>query len=270
MMVPDDLVKLCNKPSAKDCEIDFLAMRAIEDQTHATIARLVSTIWINEYYYGERNRVWYYFKNHSWKTSPYGGHITFHIMSDLFEILMARIKILDIDKKWCSKLKAKLSAINFANQIRDTAALHFSNRKHFDEFKLKLDSNLNLLCFKNGVYDLKLGMLRDVMPDDNISMQIDYCFEPYNLNNQIIPDEEMRIFYLMRLASALGGHLCNKLMILIGARANGKSLLVQQLLELALGPYAISWSTQLLKQEFNVCSPNPELASANKKRFINV
>ncbi|KAJ3084181.1 hypothetical protein HK100_009340, partial [Physocladia obscura] len=182
-MVPDDLVKLCNEPSAKDCEIDFLAMRAIEDQTHATIAHLVSTIWINEYYYGEHDSVWYYFKNHSWKTLPYGGHIMFHIMSDLFETLMARIKILDIDKEWCKKLKTKLNTINFANQIRDAATLYFSNQKPFDEFKLKLDSNLNLLCFKNGVCDLKLGMLQDGMPDDNISMQIDYCFEPYNLNN---------------------------------------------------------------------------------------
>jgi putative DNA primase/helicase len=87
---------------------------------------------------------------------------------------------------------------------------------------------------------------------------------------QIFPDEEVLKFILSDFASALAGEVTEHMNILHGeSGSNGKSMLMH-LMETSLGELATSWSTSLLKQDFDVCAPNPELANGKDKRIINI
>ena len=84
-----------------------------------------------------------------------------------------------------------------------------------------------------------------------------------------MPFTEQRDYVMKRLSSTLSAYLDDKLFILWGPGRNGKSFLTI-LMEYAMGELATKWSMATLRDEFNVCGANPELARGKKKRFINV
>jgi hypothetical protein len=67
------------------------------------------------------------------------------------------------------------------------------------EFYVNLDNNVNLIGFKNGVYDLIKMQFRNGLKKDNISIQIDYEFSDIKTKNfeyiekffeDVMPDEK--------------------------------------------------------------------------------
>lgn len=116
------------------------------------------------------------------------------------------------------------------------------------KFEEKIDSNINLLGFENGVYDLTTNVFRNGTPDDYITLSTKNNYKRFSESmrsfsnvkkflEQIIPNENVRDYFIQVLASCLTGSTKEeKLYILNGSGANGKSLLMD-LLNVCLGDY---------------------------------
>lgn len=114
----------------------------------------------------------------------------------------------------------------------------------------KLDTNPNLLCFKNGVIDFAKKEFRRGHPEDNVSMCTGYDYVPLNpaihqpimdtiteFMDQLFPERELCDYMWDHLASTLIGTTVNQTFnMYIGIGSNGKSVLVD-LMSKVLGEY---------------------------------
>ena len=146
-----------------------------------------------------------------------------------------------------NKITEKLMNIDFKKKIiEESKALFFD--KDFEE---KLDSNVNLIGFNNGIYDLVAGKFREGTHDDYISLNTGNDYRQYSRNmphvkdiceffNQVLPNEKVRDYFLQALSTCLSGETKEeKLYILTGTGSNGKSL-TMDLMYAALGDYYMS------------------------------
>ena len=106
-----------------------------------------------------------------------------------------------------------------------------------DEFYDMLDSNINVIAFKNGIYDMKKKELREYRATDYITKHLDFDFEEANNDDiKIVKTELLKIcnmnqshmdYYISCLAQSLTGERLKVLYFLIGLTGNnGKSMLL--------------------------------------------
>jgi P4 family phage/plasmid primase-like protien len=128
---------------------------------------------------------------------------------------------------------------------------------YYDPYFLdKLDANLYVLCFRNGVFDFKARLFRRGTPDDYCSLctNIDYVEykqdDPrvqyiYKYYEKVYTNPNIRKYALRFDATLLvGGNKEKKIPIWEGEGDNSKSVKVK-LIEKALGTYAIKLPTAL-------------------------
>ena len=77
------------------------------------------------------------------------------------------------------KLTKQLKITSF----RDTLLKECSNKFHLKECRELLDTNLDLLGFTNGVYDLENGIFREGRPSDFISLSTNLEYNDYTHNS---------------------------------------------------------------------------------------
>lgn len=112
----------------------------------------------------------------------------------------------------------------------------------FDPIFLEnLDENSYLICFDNGVYNLRNDTFRDGYPDDNISLctgynyiELDKTSQTYNnimsFLEKIQPDKDMREYLLTLLSTCLIGSAAEEsLYVFAGSKSSGKSTLMELL-----------------------------------------
>jgi len=174
----------------------------------------------------------------------------------------------------------KLKNTSFKNNIMaECIELFYDSQKTFYD---KLDSNMNLIGFNNGVYDLDQDDFRKGRPEDYITMStnIDYIqFDPNSTEmkginkfiKEILTIETVREYVIKLMSSFLCGSTKNeKFHVWSGSGGNGKSKLIE-LLERCLGDYAGKMNVSNLTQKRGSASAaNPELARTKGKRFINM
>lgn len=228
----------------------------------------------NDYYYDNENKIWWFFSSHRWRTDK-GESLHYkisHVIPEFFK------QIDNPDKK--ETLVKIFGNMHQCKNLVISLQTNFSVKNDFELFEKKLEKNNHLLCFQNGVYDFQIHKFRQGKPEDYITHQMNYDYTEFNLNNltimelidiisKILPNKEKRDFTLTNFSSAVAGHTSNKCEIFHGGGANGKSFLMS-LLEASLGDLATSWSTALLRQEFDVNQANPELARGKNRRIINI
>jgi len=277
----DESSKLFRMCLFEDQILDQLAKRAIIDRTHDSVAKFLFFLWEKEFYFHDEQ--WWYFSNHCWKADS-GRHFQYRILSELVPLLEEKTKWKSPkrDEALCDLLKSLKRHVEtkaFYRNVMETAAIYFSE-KDFYTFQRKLESNMHLLCFANGVYDLNKREFRDGNPSDYCLLQIRYNYVRYDPNckktrklekmlQNIMPNVKKRIYLVKALASSLGCHVQDKFNILHGCGANGKSFLTGLMCE-ALDTYAESWNTSILVHDFSGESANPELADGQYKRFIEI
>ena len=131
-------------------------------------------------------------------------------------------------------------------------------------FSKNLDTNLQLLCFKNGVVDFQNKEFRKGKPDDYVSLCTNTIYTPIDRNNpsdlatiqeietfmeQLFPIQELRDYMWDHLASTLIGiNRQQAINIYIGKGRNGKSKLIE-LMTLALGNYVGTVPVSLITQK---------------------
>jgi len=208
------------------------------------------------------NRTWYVFKDHRWELDK-GETLRMFISIEMYNAYQDKVqswlsemqhyevtdqRYIDMGKrvKIGSEISSKLKKTNDKNNIiREASALFFDN-----DFEKNMDSNKWLMCFKNGVVDIKNKVFRPGMPLDYITKSTNINYEPFDkeihgeTSNQILkfmeqlfPIETLNKYMWEHLASVLIGENINQTFnIYRGSGSNGKSMFTD-LMSYTLGEY---------------------------------
>lgn len=153
----------------------------------------------------------------------------------------------------------------------------FSNIVYDANFTTNLDTNIELIAFEDGIYDLGNKEFRKGRQNDFISM---YCGYPLGFSEKekekelfcfletIFPEKTVLRYILRFLASCLkAGNKDKIFLVWTGPGDNGKSVFVN-LVEKAFGKYATKAPTSLLTHKrSSSSSATPELILLEKKRI---
>jgi len=222
-----------------------------------------------------KTNMWWEFKNHRWCRIE-DGYTLKNLLSEDFtkeynieiaDISMQLVKNnseninreeLLMKREKLTKIVEKLMHINF----KETLIKECRNLFYDDKFEQKLDSNIFLIGFNNGVFDLKENIFRDGRPDDYITMNTKNDYYKWNEKNpynkqifkffeQVFPNKQVREYFLSVLCSCVSGeNKEEKLYIMTGTGSNGKSL-TNDLMEKALGDYYMSCDISLITRNRN-------------------
>ena len=143
----------------------------------------------------------------------------------------------------------------------------------------KIDSNINIVAFRNCLFDLEIGRVRKILKSDYVMMNTGYDLDPernaesskmiVDLINSIFNDPEVIDYFLKTLALNLFGKNFEKFTIWTGIGRNGKGVILT-LLEKAVGSYMHAADTAFLSTPPKSAAPNPVLAQSRNKRFMIV
>lgn len=251
--------------------------------------------------YNITKKLWCEFKPsmHRWieDTEENAGHC----MRQTFDIDIYRLYTIEYDKHLSEKItkaiddgddeqlenlqKHKEKMFKLTNQLkitsfRDTLLKECCNRFILKGCRDLLDTNLDLISFTNGVYDLENGVFREGRPSDYISISTNLEYSEYSHNSpeiielqkiisQILPIKPVREYFLHILSSCLSGkQWFEKFFVLTGSGSNGKSKLID-LIQNALGDYYHQMNVSALCSKRGASNAaDPELAMLRGRRFV--
>ena len=170
--------------------------------------------------------------------------------------------------------------------IRECSAIAMNDQS----FREKLDSNNHLVSTKNGVIDMRDGVLRPVTPEDMISKRMctghdlvrhkidtdnytsdsEVVNEIFDYLRKVIPDDSVKRFLLKSVSSALnGGNKHNRILIHTGDGGNGKSG-ISNLVTSAMGRglCEVNRSTIITGKRTESSGANSALAKLGKCRVL--
>ena len=152
--------------------------------------------------------------------------------------------------------------------------------KIYDEtFNDKCDLNKNYYAFNNGiVFNLSKNTTEKPSKEEYITLTCGYNYEHPSIEeineikneliNKIIPDEDVRLFFMTLLSYGLVGEVMPHFILATNPRGrNGKSVLCDLMLEV-VGLYGYTGSADSLIASGNIGGSNPEIANIHKKRFV--
>lgn len=158
------------------------------------------------------------------------------------ESLVSNSEERDAQKKVLTGVINQLKNYNKRAQIMRELRVLFYDAEFFQ----KLDTNVNLFCFKNGIYDLDKMHFRDGRPSDYISLCCSHNYEAITEEDPRVvklrqhfrmtfPNENNRCFFIRWAARCLKGGNFDKLFVVwIGMGDNAKSI-TSELLEVSFG-----------------------------------
>jgi hypothetical protein len=239
-----------------------------------------------------KDNLWFEFRGHRWVEIDSGSTLRSKIALELVP------RYIELGKEYNEKYReADAGETKAINDIQIKIGKLISNLKHtgfkdqimkecrhlfLDEtFFKKLNKDLTLLGFENGVLDLKNMEFRDGKPEDFISMSTGYDFKTFNDEDpeiydikifltKIFPDPDLRTYFLNWCASILrGGNTDKSFIVMTGEQGdNGKSVTID-LLKHMLGDYFASIPVSYLTQTRSSSgSASPELARCADARLV--
>lgn len=139
--------------------------------------------------------VWYEYRDHRWEEIEEGFSVRIMVADDLYDMCHAHIlRLNDVFRRLhdtegaeaeVTKLAARRLeiALNIATSLKETRTIdnvfkEAKMRMYDKDFFRQLDDNGYLVCFANGVYDLREHVLREGQPDDFISKCTNYDYVP--------------------------------------------------------------------------------------------
>jgi P4 family phage/plasmid primase-like protien len=237
---------------------------------------------------GLKTKIWYEFINHRWVEIDSATTLRLAISKDMHDIYTSKTReainamhVLEhSDERWIKlqKRSNKLAEICIMLKTtckKDNIMKEASHLFYDPRFYKSLDSNTQLLCFNNGVYNLEEGTFRKGLPEDYISKTTDINYLPYSqvvkmpefaqvneFLDQLFPDPKLRKYQMDWLSSLpAGGNENHHMSFWLGTGANGKTALVT-LLEKAFGQYKGTVPVTLVTRErLNIGTASPEVAA---------
>lgn len=203
-----------------------------------------------------KNNEWYFFNTFRWIQDDSNNKIFLDIIDIVSEMEFIRIR---------------------RNLIEEI--IYFSRHYFYDaKFVQKLNSNDDILCFDNGVYDLDKDLFRkfgNCSDYNTLSTLYDFCLPERNkiievqrIIEQILPKKDVRDYFMYHLSTCLHGSKKEQIVIILtGSGANGKSVLMN-LMSKTLGEYYKQGSITLLTRKRGSSSnASPELIALRDKRM---
>ena len=260
--------------------------------THSDIAEVVYKTYKGTFVcasVGKKN--WYEFKDHRWRRIDDAVSLRKKLSNEIVDIYIdfqnklnddalketnPSNKELLIDKSnKVSKVITSLKKNSFKKALVDECAENF----YIEKFEERLDANPNLLCFENGVYDLKNDCFRDGNPEDYCSFSCGIYYSEFEPDDelilevsefleQVLTKENVRKYVVRLLSSFLCGEIhSEKFHIWTGIGGNGKSKLIE-LFRKSIGDYACTLPVALITQKRGRAEgATPALAATQGKRF---
>tara|TARA_B100000795_G_C22794171_1_gene438500 strand:+ start:132 stop:2762 length:2631 start_codon:yes stop_codon:yes gene_type:complete len=271
-------------------------IRSSLNKSHHDIAKVVYEMFKHEFKcVSNKHKSWFQFSKNKWNEIDNAVELKKKISEEVVNEYCSYANSLDSKIKELSGdpgqqelyIKRAQTALSISLQLRNepfknhiiTACSVLFHDKSFYE---KLDSNVNLIGFDNGVYDLEKMEFRDGLPEDymSFSTQIEYkehletdelVKNVHDFLEQVLPIPAVKQYVLQVMSSMLSGKTGDeKFHIWTGCGGNGKSKLIE-LFQNAFGDYCGNMSVTLITQkrpQSNACTP--ELLVNKGKRFITL
>ena len=267
----------------------------VQNGTHNDIAKILFDECEEEFKCSSlQMKSWYQFQNHCWQEMEEGVYLRQKISNELWDTYNKKFQ--EYYKKWIeardkgdqAKFKVKSDQVvkimkNLKSTPFKTNVMKESMEVFYDQnFNKKIDANPWLICFQNGVYDLKTNVFRDGNPSDYISMKMAVEYDEmmcetdqsvcdvYDFLAKIFPDKSIRKYFLDISSDIFVGGNQNKIIqFWSGEGDNGKSI-TQILFEKMFGNYSIKLPTSLITGKRTQSSAAcPELVRAgNGVRWV--
>jgi len=141
--------------------------------------------------------------------------------------------------------------------------------------KIRWETKTNLYAFTNKVFDLNAGEWVEPRYDQYINMTTGYDWrEPsqeeidtvVNLINKILPNPEIRKYYLMLMATGLHGETLQKFIVALGEGRNGKGCL-NDFIKCMMGEYGYELNSSVLQSAIKD-GVNQDIANMENKRWV--
>eukprot|EP00899_Mesostigma_viride_P011227 jgi/Mesvir1/20104/Mv13344-RA.1 len=175
------------------------------------------------------------------------------------------------------KVAKNLEMIPFAENVRK--ALKNSMTRLDSEFVSRLDETPHLVCFKNGVVDLRTKELRPGKPEDMISLSTMIDYDPSTDQTKIkgyirsvVPDEDTARYLEQSFGTFyIGANAEETSQFWIGEGRNGKGVL-NTFLKAAMGEYQSKdlKASFVTRPDSGNGAPNPELCYLRGKRLAMI
>ena len=223
------------------------------DASHTSIAKLLFEKYRFVYKCAsiKPSTIWYEFKNHRWHRIDSAHTLRARIDLDIIQMYDAKhlelMNLANTEQQTYKKNQYYEECIRIVKIMkslgnkpyRDNIIAECAYQLYDEHFLQKLDENINLICFENGVYDLDADIFREGYPDDYISLCTNYDYLEYDKHDpcvrdindfikKIQPNKEIRDFVMMVLSTCLSGAITNEhFYVFTGSGANGKSKLME-------------------------------------------
>jgi len=275
-----------------DSVIPLIDLCIRSDGAHYDIAKVVQAIYKDEIKTINKT-LWYHYDKdkHRWKITTEGSILRIILSTDICKKFIERAhywnsqcyvmddpeqKDINSEKaKKCLKIAQQLKNASFKDNIMRELRCLFMDEK-FDEL---LDSRSHLIGFTNGVYDLKMHIFREGMPDDYIFHSTKLNYIAYNSNmpeyneideffGKLFTINSVKNYVLDILACIIDGSIAQeRFYIFTGQGSNGKSR-VLDLIQKAVGDYYCIMPIALLTQKRAASnSAQSELERTKGRRF---
>lgn len=261
------------------------------DGAHYDVAIVVQSQYKDEFKAISKDAWYKYDKNkHRWVKTREGLNLRLILSTEICKKFMDRSiywsnKMYQCDEaekpvyeekaKKCLKISLQLKNAGFKDSIMKECKSLFIDEK-FEEL---LDSRSHLIGFDNGVYDLKMHIFRDGMPDDYIyhSTNINYIHynsssleveEIHEFFNKIFINEAVKNYVLDIISCIIDGSIAQeRFYIFTGQGSNGKSRLLD-FIQKTIGDYYCILPIALLTQKRAASnSAQSELERTKGRRF---
>ena len=154
----------------EDSKLLNFVKNGVNELNSYDISKIVYYLYQDDYVCGKiKSKIWYHFENHKWKQTELGPYkeLSTNIVS-LFEKYKELVINDELSLDKVNIIITKLKNVTFKESIcRECIYLFYDS-----DFINSLDRNINLICFNNGVWDIRNKVFRDGVKTDNISLSI--------------------------------------------------------------------------------------------------
>jgi P4 family phage/plasmid primase-like protien len=267
-----------------------IAMRS--EGTHGDVADVVAKYMKDKIFYDCKVKSWFYVDERNiWKSDAEGAFLPNLFKTSICNLFLQRenywngmaISCNDDNQKDMYMARSK-TMHTIASKLKDTPygrnlIPQVKSVMYVDDFVERyLDSNINIIAFNNGVYDLQKCEFRKTEPTDYVSMTTGYDYkeqvdenileEVKDIIQSMFESEEMYNYVLDIMTSLLyGKNLFQEFYIFTGVGSNGKSMLMNAISQV-LGDYAKKIGVNTFTKPSKSANETSELYNCKGTRFI--